>query len=114
MNFGSLRHRVTLGNPGAAVPNGKGGYTQTYTAFGTRLPAAVEPASVRSLERIMANTTVAMATHVVTIRYLDGVTMQTRVTFHDGNVDRQLYVCGIQDPELRHETLALACNETMP
>ena len=111
MDVGALRHRVTLQTPGAPVPDGDGGYTETWTTLGVRVPATVEPATARSLERIAANTVTSTASHLVTVRYLPGVTTKTRVTFHDGTTDRTFSVTGTHDPEERHRVLILECTE---
>ena len=110
MNAGSLRHRVTLQTPGAPVPDGDGGYTEVWTVLGSRVPAAVEPATARSLERIAASTVTSTASHLVTIRYLPGITTKTRVVFHD-LTDRTLAVTGTHDTEERHRVLVLECVE---
>lgn len=110
MNVGALRHRVTLQTPGDPVPDGDGGYTETWTTLGARVPASVEPATARTLERIAANTVTATATHLVTVRYLPGVTTKTRVTFHDVT-DRTFSVSGTHDPEERHRVLIIECTE---
>ncbi len=113
MQAGELRHRVTLENPGARVSDGDGGYTTPYAAFATRLPAAVAPATARDLERVVANSVQSSATHLVTLRYLAGVTTKTQVVFHDGATDRRFGVSGVQDPDERHVSLTLACEEVV-
>lgn len=110
MNIGALRHRVTLQTPGSPVPDVEGGYTETWTTLGTRVPASIEPATARTLERITANVVTSSASHLVTLRYLPGVTTKTRVTFHD-TADRLLSVTGRHDPDERHVTLILECVE---
>jgi head-tail adaptor len=62
------------------------------------------------LERIGANTVSPMATHLVTLRYLPGVTTKTSVVFHDVT-DRTLAVTGVFDHEARHRVLVLGCVE---
>ena len=111
MNVGALRHRVTLQRPGDPVPDGDGGYTETWTTLGSRVPASVEPATARSLERIAASTVTSTASHLVTLRYLRGVTTKTRLVFHDGGTDRTMSVTGTHDTEERHRVLVLECLE---
>jgi len=110
MDTGQLRHRVTLQTPGVAVPDGEGGYTDTVTTLVSRAPASVEPATARMLERIGANTVTPMATHLVTLRYLFGVTTKTRAIFHDVT-DRDLAVTGVFDTDMQHRVLVLTCAE---
>jgi head-tail adaptor len=111
MDIGALRHRVTLTNFGTSHQDGDGGWVQDPITLGARLPASVEPATARALERLVAKTSEAVATHIVTLRFLPGVTTQTRVTFHDGATDRVLFVTGWADAGERHQGLALLCNE---
>jgi SPP1 family predicted phage head-tail adaptor len=113
MNIGKLRHRVTLENPGDPVSDGDGGFTQTWIPVGTpRMSASVEPATVRSLEEIGANTVTSLASHVVTLRYMRGVTTKTRLTFHDGSIDRLMSVTKPpHDPDERHVQINLECVE---
>lgn len=110
MQAGSLRHRVTLQSPSAPVADGDGGFTQTWTAFATRISAKVEPATARSLERVVANSVQSRASHLVTIRYRTGVTTTSRVVFHDVS-DRTFSVAGVVDPNERRIRLVLACEE---
>lgn len=113
MNVGALRHRVSLELPGGTVPDGDGGYLQTWSTLASRVPASVLPATERSLERVTANTVTANASHTVTLRYLAGVTTQARLVFHDGSVDRPMSVTGVHDTEERHVELILECQEAV-
>lgn len=108
MKVGALRHQITLQNPGAAVPDGDGGFTQTWTNLDpARVSAAIQPATARDLERIVANTEQSKASHLVTIRYHSGVTTETRILFGT----RILQVTGIQNPDERNISLILVCEE---
>jgi len=114
MRGGALRHRITLENPGAAVPDGDGGFTQTpwQPLFPSPVWASIAPASARDLERVGAGTervgagtVLSSATHIVTMRYHSGVTTKTRITFHG----RTFNVTGVANPDERNiETIALA------
>lgn len=113
MEIGALRHRVTLENP-TTVADAEGGFTDTWTVLGwSRMPAAVEPATARALERLVGNTVQSSASHLVTIRYLPGVTTKTRVTFHDDPADRILSIEGMHDAQERHQRLILECVEAV-
>jgi head-tail adaptor len=108
MNIGALRHRVTLaGEPMVNTPDGHGGYTAVPTVLATNVPAAIEPATARDVERRVGNTVAASVSHLVTIRYLPGVSNGTQVVFGT----RRLYVRGVQNPEERNISLVLACEE---
>jgi|SRR6185436_19711162 len=110
MKIGTLRHRVVLENPGTPVADGDGGFTLTWTAlFPSPVAAAIVPATARDLERIVAGTVFGTATHLVTIRYHSGVTLQTRVTFGT----RVFSVTGIQNWEERNISLTLVCVEVV-
>jgi head-tail adaptor len=114
MDVGALEHRVTLQTAGTPVPDGNGGYTQTPTTLASRVPASVKPATPRDLERSVANTVQSSASHLVTVRYLTGVTTQTQLIFHDGATDRPMAISGMHDPDERHVFLVLACTEVVP
>ena len=108
MNVGTLRHRVSLENPGVAVPDGDGGYTQVNVPLSpSEVWADIRPATARDLERVTSGTVMASASHIVTIRYHAGVTTQTRILFGS----RVLAVTGVQNPEERNIALVLTAEE---
>lgn len=119
MDIGSLRHRVTLENPGKAASDGDGGFTTPWTPLSPpEVWASIMPATARDLERVLANTVQSTASHIVTIRFLEGVTTKTRLTKGPRNADgtlpagsREFHVTGIQNPEERNVSLVLACVE---
>jgi SPP1 family predicted phage head-tail adaptor len=113
MDIGALRHRIVLENPGTPVPDGDGGFTQTWQPlFPSPVWASVAPASSRDLERVGARServgegsAISTATHIVMMRYHSGVTTKTRITFHG----RTFNVTGVANPDERNiETVALA------
>jgi SPP1 family predicted phage head-tail adaptor len=71
--------------------------------------ASIVPATARDLERVVAGTVQSSATHLVTIRYLAGVTTKTRVVFGS----RLFSVTGVQNPEERNISLVLVCQESV-
>jgi SPP1 family predicted phage head-tail adaptor len=105
---GELRHLITLQTPSTATPDGDGGFTNTWTDLAT-VWASIVPATARDLERLVAGTVQSSATHLVTIRYLAGVTTKTRVVFGS----RLLSVTGVQNPEERNISLVLVCQENV-
>jgi head-tail adaptor len=114
MQAGELRHRVTLKNPSAPVADGDGSYVpQTWTGFAIRIPALVQPATVRNMERLVASTVQSHASHLVTIRYRPSVSTQTRVVYHDRSGDRTFSVTGVSDTEAAHVGLVLVCDEVV-
>jgi len=104
-------HRVTLQNPGPAVPDGDGGFTQTWTDLvPPALYVKIAPATAREVERLAAGTVLATATHIVTGPYHAGVTTKTRIVFNG----RVFSVTGVANPDERNvETIAI-CAEVVP
>lgn len=108
---GQRPHRITLQNPGPALPNDDGGYTQTWTDLEpAALWASIEPASAERLEKVGAGTVTAQASHLVAIPYHAGVTTHTRVLFNG----RVLNVVGMHNTDERNVELVLVCEETKP
>lgn len=110
---GAMVHEITLMKPAPDVP----GADRTYVPmFATNQWAAIEPATAAKLEKVMAGSTVASASHLVTIWYLAGVTTLHQLIFHDraGRGDRIFTINGVHDDEERHEQLILACAEVTP
>lgn len=110
MRGGELRHLVTLDNPGTAVADGDGGFTQTFAELSpARVWAAIQPATARDLERVAAGTVLSTASHIVTMRYHAGVTTKTRITFGT----RVLNVTGVSNPDERNRELVCLCAEVV-
>ena len=111
-----LRHRrITLANPGAAVPDNDGGYTHTEAPLDP--PAVfgyVRPATARDLERLAAGTVISQASHIVTIPYHAGVTTQTALSVerHPRPAGR-FAVVAVLNPNERDTELELACVEVV-
>jgi SPP1 family predicted phage head-tail adaptor len=106
---GMRSHLIQLDNPTGRVPDPDGGYTYVWTPCNpATMYARIRPANQRDLERVAAGTTVAVATHIVTIPFHPEVTSATRVTFQG----RQLQV--VAHPTNREEAdreLDLVCAE---
>lgn len=106
-SVGRRLHTVIPQNPGAPVPDGDGGYEQDWFDVVPRWFVSIVPATARDLERVIAGTVLATASHVVTGPYLSDVSTRTRLLFGD----RVLQVTGVADPEERHVELVLVCVE---
>ncbi len=110
MRAGDLRHRVLFQNPGPPVPDGDGGYTQTWTDL---VPAtwhvSIEPATAADLERIAAGTVLSTASHIVKGRHHPGVTTQTRMVFSG----RTFSITGVANVEERGITMELVAVEVV-
>jgi head-tail adaptor len=104
------------------VPDGDGGFTQAWTSLSPpEVWASILPATARDLERVVANTVQASASHVVRMRFHDGVTTKTRLTKGPRNPDgklpagsRELQVTSVQNIEERNVELVLTCTERVP
>lgn len=107
---GQRRHLVTLENPGTPVPDGSGGFTESWAALSpaTRY-AEIKPATARDLERVVSNAVESTASHLLTMDYHSGITTETRITFGT----RVFTVDGVQNPEERNIDLVLACTEVV-
>jgi SPP1 family predicted phage head-tail adaptor len=106
---GAYRHLVTVQAPGPAVPDGDGGFTETW-------PNADPPTWFVSIgtarvggEAAAAGTTIATASHLVRGRYRADVTTNTRLTI-DGRV---FNVIDVRDLDERRRVLELVCAEVV-
>jgi SPP1 family predicted phage head-tail adaptor len=109
-SVGARPHRISLQNPGPAVPDGDGGYTQSWIDLVPPAASAeIKPATARDLERVAAGTVLSTATHMVTIPYRAGVTTQTRVLYNG----RSFSVTGVSNPEEKNVELILVCVEVV-
>lgn len=90
------------------MPDGDGGWTEALTDVGD-VSASIAPSTARALERITADASLSKATHIVTIRYREGVTTKSRIVFKDRLFD----VVGVANPDERNTELVLLCEETV-
>lgn len=113
MELGSLRHRVRIEEPSAAIPDGEGGFTQTWTAVTpAEWWAAIEKASQRASERRFASTVIAQATHMLNGRFHAGLTTQSRVTWTDrAGVVHQANVLDVDDTDSRGQESVILVSE---
>ena len=82
--IGDFRHLVTFQDPGEPMPDGVGGYTQTWAPLQppTWYVQIASP-SAHDLERISGGGSVTTtATHMVRGRYHPGVSTKTRMLFN--------------------------------
>jgi head-tail adaptor len=107
--------RVALDNPGAAVPDGEGGYTEGWAALDpAETWANIRPATARDAERLAGGTVLSTRTFVITIDYHPGITTATRVRFHDYHAgkDRTFQVSSVQNPDEAYRDLVITADET--
>jgi len=111
MPRGKRRHTVLLENPSEPIPDGNGGYSQTWSALSPpRMPAHITTATARDLETVLVNVVNAQATSIVTLDYHPQITTKTRITFGT----RILEVTGVKNDEERNRELTLTCIERVP
>lgn len=108
-------HRVTLQAPGPALPDGDGGYTQTWSDLNPpQLYMSIEPLAA-DVERTQSETTLSVLTHLVRGPYHPQVTTQTRLLFverfYGGQRTRILEVAGAATRDERSGEMVLTCNE---
>jgi SPP1 family predicted phage head-tail adaptor len=107
--IGLRRHRVDVSNP-TRTADGDGGYTDSWSAASpASMWARIEPATASVIERVVGNTIEAPISHIVTMPYHPGITTKSRLS-KDGTY---YSVRGVQDVDLRHVELVLAC-EVLP
>lgn len=106
---------VTLENPGDAVPDGGGGYFETWAALvpGT-MWAHIDAASQADMERLAPGTVLGMATHVIQMGYHPGVTIKTRVQYDDPDRGPRIFqVMSVQNPDEARRDLVLVASELL-
>ena len=104
---GDLKESVVLETP-TSTPDGDGGFTESWAALDpSPVFASVLPATAGMMERIVAATVQADATHIVEMRYHAQVTTKTRLTFGS----RYLQVRGVQNVDEANEVTRLSCVE---
>lgn len=104
--IGERAHRVVLENPGAAVPDGDGGFTEGWDVI-ANLWGRVSPASESDLRRVVAGTVTALLPYLVVVPYVPNVTTQTRVTYHG----RYFAVQAVRNVDEQNVRLEIVCEE---
>jgi SPP1 family predicted phage head-tail adaptor len=108
MAIGEFRHVVQFQTPTMA-PDGDGGVIETWVDLLPRWPVAIQPATVRDLEKNTAGTIVATATHIIRGRYRPDVKVDARMLF-DGRTFR---ITGVASPKEKKLELWLFAVETV-
>jgi len=94
LNVGENRNLVTVENPGPQVPDGEGGYTQSYVKD-KPWRAAIQKATVRLSESRFSSTVLAHATHILIGRYHKGISTHSRLTWTD--FGKRVHVANVLD-----------------
>lgn len=106
MRAGKLRARVTIEQPDGEV----GAYNQSsrvFVAWKKNVP--VEIAGVSGGESFRGVKVDATTTHIVHMRWIDGLTTEMRFDW-DG---RKLNILSILEPDVRRRELNVMCKETI-
>lgn len=105
------QQRITFQNPGPAVPDGDGGFTQVYAPLSPAdLFAAIAAPTARDLERLAAGTVISTAMRMITFPFHPDVNTETRITWTDvAGRPHAASVIGVDNPGERCiETVVLA------
>ena len=108
MAIGDFRHVVMFQKP-TTVPDGDGGFVDTYADLPPKWRVDIRPATVRDMERQTAATIVATATHVIHGRHRADVTVDARMLFKA----RTFRIVGVANPKERDRDLFLFAVETV-
>jgi len=81
--IGDYTHLVTFQDPGPAVPDGVGGYTQTWADLAPATwKVQIAPAAAADLERVAAGTVLTQPTSIIRGHYHPGVSTHTRMLYN--------------------------------
>jgi head-tail adaptor len=110
VTLGAYRHTVTVEVPGPMVPDGDGGYTESWLPGDPALwDVSIDPASRSDLELAAAGTVLSTALHSVRGRYHAGITTKARLLFEG----RTLNIITVRNPAELNRTLELVCAEVV-
>lgn len=114
---GGYRHRVAVEGPGAAIPDGDGGYYEGWAPLDPpEWDCLISQASthMRDLERLVgASAVLSQATHVVRGNYHAAITTKARLQFQDAGRQRTLNVVYVANRDERNEETDLICAEVV-
>lgn len=110
--IGQLRHRLTIQQKTNGAQDAMGGYSPTWSTFGT-VYGAIEgaPANAKVAEKLSAGDAalVGMAVFIISCRYLAGVTRAMRV-YHA--TTGQVYdIVDVNNVDERNRSIELLCKQ---
>lgn len=107
MRAGTLRHSVTVQRPALPTNNGGTPVPSAATVLYALVPAEVQSANAREMERVFGAQVQSTASHIVRMRYL-ALRLTDEIVWHDGDTDRTLRISGRhEDAQKRELTLAV-------
>lgn len=112
MKAGQLRHWVQVESKSVSV-DANGDRTETWSTF---IECWASIATGNGREFFLAKQTIADLTHVLTMRFLPGITADMRVRFDDpkiSNASRYFNIRALLNPDERSEMLELQCSEVV-
>lgn len=111
MQLGAYRNRVLFQNPGPPVPDGDGGYSQSWVDLTPPTwKVAIAPATADDLERVAAGTVLSSASYLVTGPFHSGVTTAARMVFNG-----TLYsIVGTRNVDMQSVTMELGAVALVP
>lgn len=105
---GERIHKIALEGPGPPIPDGGGGFTESWIPLDPAVVwASIEPATVARQERLFAGAVSAAARVVLGFPYHPGVNTETRITYGAS----VFTVVGFEDPERQHVNTWVLCTE---
>ena len=112
---GRRNKRVTLENPGEGQPDGEGGWTEGWDPLDpAEMYVSIDPATQSDLERVTSGTVISTATHVISLIYHPGVTIESRLRYQEpGKAERIFAVTAIRNPEEADRELVLVAVEQL-
>lgn len=82
--IGQYRHRVNVEAPGQPVPDGDGGWIETWVPLVPPVwDCAIEIASAKDLEQVTGGAVITTATHFLRGRYHPQLSIVARIKFED-------------------------------
>lgn len=112
---GLRRHLVTLSAQSVQAPASPdetdGGYETDPTPLSpASVFAEIKPATARDLERLAAGTSIATATHILTMPFHPGVNTKTVIAYRG----RTFRVTGVVNVDEQDRETVVAASEVMP
>lgn len=105
MRIGDLNKRINIEAP-SKVSDSMGGFTETWTAIASSVPAAIWPTSANDIAQL--NTTNLEVTHRIRIRYRSVIRGAWRISWGG----RYFAITSIVDPNMDHKFIDLLCRES--